>query len=185
MENGGERRSCAPIGLADPSVFETASAPRRIHSPMVSAAGFAPASIRLEGEGLSCSATRRQSAGARRWRSPSKARVSRAGARYRAARRTNLDLAAGLPPATSRSKRGMICFSPREENGPPARTCTWTSAFARPCDGFFTTGGNWSPPPESHRPRPAYKAGTSLSTPDGHWSAGQDSHLHGLAPTSF
>ena len=59
IRNGGERRSCAPIGLADPSVFETASAPRRIHSPLVPAAGFAPALFRLEGGGLSCSATRR------------------------------------------------------------------------------------------------------------------------------
>ena len=56
--------------------------------PKVPAAGFAPASIRLEDGGLSFSATRRWSAGARKWRSPSKARVSRAGARLRAARRT-------------------------------------------------------------------------------------------------
>ena len=32
-EIGGERRTCASTGRADPSVFETAPAPRRVHSP--------------------------------------------------------------------------------------------------------------------------------------------------------
>lgn len=82
-----------------------------------------------------------------------------------------MDLAAGLSPATPRSKRGMIYLSPREdENGPPAGTCTRTSAFAEPCDRFFTTGRKWSPPPESHRPVPVYKTGASLPTPGGPWS---------------
>ena len=52
----------------------------------VPAAGIAPASFRLEGGGLSFSATR-----------------------------SGMDLAAGLPPATRRSKRRMIVISPREE----------------------------------------------------------------------
>jgi hypothetical protein len=51
-----------------------------------------------------------------------------------------VDLAAGLPPTTRRSKRRMIIISPREENGPPARNCTWTSTFARSRDRSFTTG---------------------------------------------
>ena len=58
----------------------------------VPAAGFAPASIRLEGGGLSFSATRRK-----------------------------VDLAAGLPPTTRRSKRRMIVISPREEKVVPSR----------------------------------------------------------------
>ena len=33
FQDGGERRSCAPTGRAGPTVFETASVPRRIHSP--------------------------------------------------------------------------------------------------------------------------------------------------------
>ena len=31
-------------------------------------------------------------------------------------------------------------------------------------------GKKWGPPPESHRPGPTYKVGTSLTTSDGHWS---------------
>ena len=44
-----------------------------------------------------------------------------------------LDLVAGFSPASPRSKRGMIYVSLHEvmENGPPARTCTRNSAFAR------------------------------------------------------
>ena len=30
-------------------------------------------------------------------------------------------------------------------------------------------GKKWSPPPESHRPCPTYKVGTSLATSDGHF----------------
>ena len=55
-----------------------------------------------------------------------------------------LDLAAGLPPATRRSKHRMIVISPREESGPPARNCTWNSTFARSGGGFFTTGRKWA-----------------------------------------
>lgn len=52
---------------------------------------------------------------------PEQARVSRAGARLRAARGTKMDLAAGLPPTTRRSKRRMIVISPREEKGSPCQ----------------------------------------------------------------
>ena len=42
-----------------------------------------------------------------------------------------VDLTAGLPPATRRSKRRMIVISPREEkSGPFTRTCTSISSFA-------------------------------------------------------
>lgn len=42
-----------------------------------------------------------------------------------------VDLAAGLPPTTRRSKRRMIVISPREEkSGPFTRTCTSISSFA-------------------------------------------------------
>src|SRR5688572_19323810 len=42
-----------------------------------------------------------------------------------------VDLAAGLPPTTQRSKRCMIIISPREEkSGPFTRTCTSISSFA-------------------------------------------------------
>jgi len=87
QENGGGERSCSPSRMG-PIRFKRAPAPRPVSPPQVPAAGFAPASIRLEGGGLSFSATRRCSAGARKWRSPSKARVSRVGARLRATRRT-------------------------------------------------------------------------------------------------
>jgi hypothetical protein len=55
------------------------------------------------------------------------------------------------PPAWYRANAGRLsvgcfAFKPRAENGPPARTRTWTSAFARPCDGFFTTGRKWMAP---------------------------------------
>ena len=45
-------------------------------------------------------------------------------------------LVAGVPPATPRSKRGMICVSPHEDmkSGPPARNCTRDSTFARSRD---------------------------------------------------
>ena len=57
-----------------------------------------------------------------------------------------VDLAAGLPPTTQRSKRCMIVISPREEkSGPPARNCTWNSTFARSRDRSFTTGRNGVP----------------------------------------
>ena len=88
----------------------------------------APASIRLEGGGLSFSATRRWSAGARKWRSPSKARVSRAGARLRAVRRTKW---------TSRRSAG-------QQN-------THNTAFEAPHDRNFTTRGRkWSLHEELH-----------------------------------
>jgi hypothetical protein len=50
----------------------------------------------------------------------------------RAGSSTNkMDLAAGLPPTTQRSKRRMIVISPREEkSGPFTRTCTSISSFA-------------------------------------------------------
>ncbi len=42
-----------------------------------------------------------------------------------------MDLTAGLPPTTRRSKRRMIVISPREEkSGPFTRTCTSISSFA-------------------------------------------------------
>lgn len=56
-----------------------------------------------------------------------------------------VDLAAGLPPTTQRSKRCMIVISPREEIGPPAGNCTRNSAFAEPCDSSFTTGRKLEP----------------------------------------
>ena len=56
-----------------------------------------------------------------------------------------VDLAAGLPPTTQRSKRCMIVISPREGNGPPAGNCTQNSAFAEPCDSSFTTGRKLEP----------------------------------------
>lgn len=92
------------------------------------------------------------------------------------AEQSEMDLAAGVPPATQRSKRCMIVISPREESGPPARNCTWNSTFARSRDRSFTTGrkkgrvlrmeahGELDPPaglaPASQR----YKGRASLST---------------------
>lgn len=145
---GGERRSCTPIGLADPSVFETASAPRRIHSPMVPEAGVAPASVRLEGGGLSCSATRRKVAGPVGI-APTLFRV-RSAADYLLPTGLKMALLPGLAPGPRPSHGRVMAFSPQEEN--------------------------WSPPPESHRPGPAYKAGTSLPTSDGRWSPRRDLH---------
>ena len=79
---------------------------------IVPAAGFAPASIRLEGGGLSFSATRR-----------------------------TVDLTAGVSPAMPRPKRGVIYLSLREENGPFTRTCTSISSFARSRPSFWTMKG--------------------------------------------
>src|SRR5690606_4278820 len=85
-----------------------------------------------------------------------------------------------------------------EKNGPRGGTPTHNTAFEAPHDCNFTTRGKnwslhedlhldlelrglascllddegekWSPPPESHRPGPVYKTGTSLATSDGHGS---------------
>lgn len=115
-----EARGHAPHpARAGPVRFKRSPAPRPVSPPKVSAAGFAPASVRLEGGGLSFSATR-----------------------------SRMDLAAGLPPTTRRSKRRMIVISPREEkSGPPARNCTWNSTFAESRDRSFTTGRKTEPRP--------------------------------------
>jgi hypothetical protein len=53
-----------------------------------------------------------------------------------------VDLAAGLPPTTRRSKRRMIVISPREEeSGPFTRTCTSISGFAGPRPIYWTMKG--------------------------------------------
>src|ERR1041385_8897420 len=78
----------------------------------VSATGFAPASIRLEGGGLSFSATRRKNG-------PH----------------------GGTPTRNTAFEAPHDCnFTTRGKNGPPARNCTWNPAFAEPYDRSFTTG---------------------------------------------
>ncbi len=57
--DGGGERSCSPSRKAGPVRFKRSPAPRPVSPPLVPAAGFAPASIRLEDGCLSCSATRR------------------------------------------------------------------------------------------------------------------------------
>ena len=57
---GGGERSCSPAARGRPSRFKRVPAPRPVSPPKVPAAGFAPASIRLEGGGLNFSATRRK-----------------------------------------------------------------------------------------------------------------------------
>ena len=56
-KNGGGERSCSPAARSRPSRFKRVPAPCPVSPPKVPAAGFAPASIRLEGGGLSFSAT--------------------------------------------------------------------------------------------------------------------------------
>lgn len=56
-----------------------------------------------------------------------------------------VDLAAGLPPTTQRSKRCMIVISPREEIGPLTRTCTSISSFAGSRPVFWTMKGKLEP----------------------------------------
>jgi hypothetical protein len=82
-----------------------------------------------------------------------------------------MDLAAGLPPTTQRSKRRMIVISPREEKVvlPPGIAPRTRPSQSRVI-ALSLREENWSPPPESHRPGPTYKVGTSLATSDGHWS---------------
>jgi hypothetical protein len=114
-KSGGGERSCSPATERRPIRLKRVPAPRPVSPPKVPAAGFAPASIRLEGGGLSFSAARRWSAGARKWRSPSNARVSRAGARH-----------------------GQL----GERSGPRGGTPTHNTAFEAPHDCNFTTRGN-------------------------------------------
>ena len=54
------REVMLPSGGLPPSPLQTGAGPRPVSPPKVPAAGFAPASIRLEGGGLSFSATRRK-----------------------------------------------------------------------------------------------------------------------------
>lgn len=91
-ENWRRREVTLPSGEAARPASNGCRHACPVSPPKVPAAGFAPASIRLEGGGLSYSATRR-----------------------------NMDLTAGLPPATQRSKRCMIVISPREEKVVPSR----------------------------------------------------------------
>lgn len=57
-----------------------------------------------------------------------------------------MDLAAGLPPTTRRSKRRMIVISPREEkSGPFTRTCTSISSFAGSRPVSWTMKGKMEP----------------------------------------
>jgi len=80
-----------------------------------------------------------------------------------------MDLAAGLPPTTQRSKRCMIVISPREGK---VVLLPGIAPGTRPSHGrviaLSLQEEKWSPPPESHRPGPTYKVGTSLATSDGH-----------------
>ena len=111
-----EARGHAPQRRCRPIRFKRVPAPRPVSPPKVPPAGFAPASIRLEGGGLNCSATGR------------------------------VDLAAGLPPATRRSKRRMMVISPREEkSGPLTRTCTSISSFAGSRPVSWTMKGKLEP----------------------------------------
>lgn len=89
-----------------------------ISPPKVSATGFAPASFRLEGGGLSFSATR-----SNWWVRPDLHR------HYSA----------------FEARLTSYCRRTRRKNDPPAGTCTLISAFAEPCDGCFTTGGKKEP----------------------------------------
>ena len=59
-KNGGGERSCSPAARSRPIRFKRVPTPWPVSPPKVPAAGFAPASIRLEGGGLSFSATRRK-----------------------------------------------------------------------------------------------------------------------------
>ena len=59
-KNGGGERSCSPSRACGTNPLQTVVPPCGISPPKVPAAGFAPASIRLEGGGLSFSATRRK-----------------------------------------------------------------------------------------------------------------------------
>ena len=151
-ENGGEQRSCAPTGIAGPSVFKAVSAPRRICSPKVPAAGFAPASVRLEGGGLGCSATRRKI-----WQVRLELHQHYAAFEARptiCCRRTRVSAFARLEP-----RRDAASDSEAAKSGPPARNCTRNSTFARSHDRSFTTGRKLRHRPESHRRHPRYKGG--------------------------
>ena len=82
-----------------------------------------------------------------------------------------MDLTAGLPPATQRSKRCMIVISPREEKWSLHEDLHLDLELRGLASCLLDDEGKkWSPPPESHRPGPVYKTGTSLATSDGHWS---------------
>lgn len=125
-------------GLRPPNPLQTGAGASASFASMVPAAGFAPASVRLEGGGLSYSATRREFPGTHPRQRGALTAMRVVGAR-------EMDLAAGLSPAMPRPKRGVIYLSLREENGPFTRTCTSISSFARSRPSFWTMKGKRSP----------------------------------------
>lgn len=79
-----------------------------------------------------------------------------------------MDLAAGLPPATRRSKRRMMVISPREGKWSLHEDLHLDFRLRGPASWLLDDEGKMGPPPESHRPCPVYKTGPSLATSGGH-----------------
>ena len=139
-----EARGHAPQRRCRPIRFKRVPAPRPVSPPKVPPAGFAPASIRLEGGGLNCSATGSGPRGGTPTRNPA----------FEAPHDCNLFVALprGHPVRlTPRSARGFAFYalrapSPREEkSGPFTRTCTSISSFAGSRPVSWTMKGKLEP----------------------------------------
>jgi hypothetical protein len=116
---------------------------------VVPATGIAPASIRLEGGGLSFSATRRKN-----WCPWQDSHLHYAAfeARPTIICRQGQDVASRRSAGQQNTRNtafearhDCVFHHARIKNGPPARNCTWNSVFAEPCDGSFTTGRKKEP----------------------------------------
>lgn len=110
-----EARGHAPQQRCRPIRFKRVPAPRPVSPPKVPPAGFAPASIRLEGGGLNCSATGSGPRGGTPTRNPA----------FEAPHDGN--------------------FTTRGKSGPLTRTCTSISSFAGSRPVSWTMKGKLEP----------------------------------------